>query len=305
MVYTLTLNPSLDHIIRIKDLEIGETNRSDEEEFYPGGKGINVSRILNELDVSNISVGYIAGFTGREIERLVHLNKVKTDFIHLDEGINRINVKIKSRLETEINSNGPIIDEKSKKLLLEKLNILKDGDFLVLAGSIPPCLKNSFYSEIMEMLIGKNINIVVDATGESLLNTLKYKPLLIKPNKRELEEITNLEFKEIDDIRKNAFKLKSLGARNIIVSLGKDGAILIEENGDVIYKEAPKGQVKNTVGSGDSMVGGFIAALVKGYDTKKAFDLAIACGSATAFCDDLAKKEDINKLFYKITKEKN
>lgn len=301
MVYTLTLNPALDHVVKLNSLKLGETNRSYSDSFFPGGKGINVSRILNELGVENKAMGFLAGFSGREIERLLEEDGVNTEFIKLEKGNNRINVKIKADQETEINGAGPEISRAERARLLEKLFDLEEGDYLVLAGSIPNSLDSDFYKDIMEMLKDRKVKIIVDATGDSLMSTLRFKPLLIKPNKSELEEITGKTFSSVDEIIKEAASIRSLGAENVIVSLGSDGAVLIDRDEKVIYKKAPKGEVKNTVGSGDSMVAGFIAGLIRDYSSEDAFTLAVASGSATAFTEDLAKKEMINKIFNEIT----
>lgn len=300
MVYTLTLNPALDHVVMVDKLELGETNRAIISNFYPGGKGLNVSRILNELGVENKALGYLAGFSGEEIERLSREKNVNMDFIKLSHGHNRINIKLKAEVETEINGPGPLIDKEDVKKLYDKLNDLVDGDYLILAGSIPKSLDDDFYREIMVHLKDKRVEIVVDATNKALRNTLDLKPLLIKPNLRELEEIVGFEFKGIEDVKDHGRDLLNLGARNIIVSLGDKGALLIEEGGGTSYLPAPKGKLVNSVGSGDSMVAGFCAGLVKGLSKKEAFRLSIACGSATAFSSDLATRDGIYELLEKI-----
>lgn len=295
MIYTLTLNPSLDHIIKMDSLKIGETNRSCEEAFYPGGKGINVSRVLTELGIMNKAYGFIAGFVGEEIKKILENSGVDTEFIKLSSGINRINLKLKADKETEINGQGPEIKAEDKVKLLEKLYDVGEGDYLVLAGSIPSSLKKEFYRDIMEMLKDSKAKIIVDATGDSLMNTLEFKPLLVKPNRRELEEIAGQELKSDDEVIAQAKKLLDKGAENVIVSLGKDGAVLVNRN-NVIKMKAPEGKLINSVGSGDSMVAGFIAGKIKNLSDEDVLKMAVAAGSATAFREDLAKKEDVDRI---------
>lgn len=296
MIYTLTLNPSLDHIIKLDKLVMGEINISTEEFFYPGGKGINVSRVLNNLGVENIPYGFIAGFVGEEIRKILEEEGIETEFIRVKNAINRVNVKMKADVETEINSKGPVITAADKAKLLEKIFDLKDGDYLVLAGSIPKSTKEDIYKEIMGVLKDNNVNFIVDSRGKTLLDTLVYKPLLVKPNKKELEEIANRSLANREEILIEARKLKEAGAKNVIVSLGADGAVFLDEEGNEYYQMAPEGKLINSVGSGDSMVAGFIKGRMEGLSSKEILKLAVACGSATAFNEDLAKKEDIETV---------
>lgn len=296
MVYTLTLNPSLDHIVKLDEVKVGETNRSYEDTFYPGGKGINVSRVLTSLGVPNKAYAFMAGFVGEEIRNLLESQGVDTEFIKISDGNNRINIKLKADIETEINGKGPDIKTFEKVKLLERLYDIGEGDYLILAGSIPESLGNTFYMDIMEMLKDSKANIIVDTTGESLLNALKYKPMLIKPNKRELEELAGYELNTEEDIIKEAQKLHEKGAKNILVSLGKIGAVLLTDDGKVYKRKAPEGKLVNSVGSGDSMVAGFIYAMVNELPMDEVISYAVAAGSATAFNEDLATKKDIEEV---------
>lgn len=297
MIYTLTLNPAIDHIVRVDKLEIGETNRMREESISAGGKGINVSKILKNLDEESIALGYIAGFTGREVERLVNKEGISSDFIKVENGFTRINTKIKSEKETEINGPGLEITEKDKENLLYKIDVIKDGDYLFLSGSIPSSMDKGFYAEIMKRISSKSVIIVVDTTGEALKKTLEYGPKLIKPNLRELEDFFNVEIHDNKDIEKYTRKLQEMGARNIIISMSGDGAYFLSEEGNSMFLEAPKSKVIDTVGSGDSMVAGFIYAIKKGYSLEAAFKFSVSCGSATAFAEKLATKKEILHLY--------
>lgn len=300
MIYTITLNPSLDYVMHLDILKINSVNRSKKEEIYPGGKGINVSIMLNNLGVPNKALGFIAGFTGSEIDRMLKLLGSNTDFIMLNHGISRINVKLESEKETEINGMGPKITPSDLKELYSKLNEIQDGDFLVLAGSIPNSVPDSIYQDIMQELSHKNIHIVVDATKELLLNVLKYKPFLIKPNHVELAEMFNVIINSDEEIITYARKLQEMGAQNVLISMGGDGSILISSTGEIIKASAPKGTVINTVGSGDSMVAGFIAGYLKSQNLNEALKLGTAAGSATAFSPWLAKKDTIDDLLSQL-----
>ncbi|NMS89869.1 1-phosphofructokinase [Clostridioides difficile] len=301
MIYTVTLNPSIDYIVKLDKLKTGNTNRVNEEYVYPGGKGINVSRILKELGNDNISLGFISGFTGEYIIRTLEEKNLKTDFIKLKRGFTRINVKIKELEETEINGQGPNIDDEYIDLLYRKLDKLNQDDILILAGSIPSTLDEKLYENIMSRLEEKNIKVVVDATKNLLLNVLKYNPFLIKPNSDELEELFNVKLNSNEDIVKYAKKLKQMGAKNVLVSMGKDGAMLVTEEDEVLISNVPKGKVKNSVGAGDSMVAGFISGYLNTGKYDYALKLGAASGSATAFSYDLAKKEYINELVNEIS----
>lgn len=303
MIYTLTFNPSLDYIMKIKDFEEGETNRSYEEIIYPGGKGFNVSTILQRLGHENTALGFIAGFTGYEIKKQLERRGFNLDLCILDEGISRINVKMKSKNETEINGSGPNINDKKMDELLLKLDRLNKGDILILAGSIPSSLPDNIYETIMKRLILKDIKIIVDATDNLLLKVLSYHPFLIKPNHRELEGLFKTKINNQEEIITYAKKLKHQGAVNVLVSLGKDGALLVSEDNHVYTCNSGNGTLINSVGSGDSMVAGFIAGYLKNKSYREAIHLGSACGSATAFSDDLAEKEMIDKIYQQINVE--
>ncbi|MBU3209731.1 1-phosphofructokinase [Clostridium algidicarnis] len=300
MIYTITFNPALDYVVRVDDFNLGRVNRTSYEEIYAGGKGINVSTVLNNLEVESVALGCIAGFTGDEIERRVKSKGVHTDFIKLNNGMSRINVKLKSKEESEINGKGPYISKEELNELFSKLEAIKEEDFLVLAGSIPDTLPKDIYETIMERLNLKKVKFIVDATGELLLNVLKYKPFLIKPNHHELSDLFNIEIKDDDKIIYYAKKLQEMGAENVLVSRASKGAIFIKSNGEVMKSVAPKGDVKNSVGAGDSMVAGFIAGYLKNKDLEEAFKMGVATGSASAFSEDLAKKDLIEKLLNEI-----
>lgn len=297
MIYTVTFNPALDYAIGVKQLEAGMTNRSEWEQLLPGGKGLNVSIILGNLGIENTALGFIAGFTGREIKRSFEEKGGKSDFIELKEGISRINVKIKSTDETEINAVGPIIDSDSFERLMEKLDTLKEGDVLVLAGSIPSSLPNSLYSDIMAKLDGRGVMTVVDATKDLLMNVLKYKPFLVKPNNHELGEIFGVTLKTREEVVPYAKQLQEKGARNVLISMAGEGAVLVTETGRVLKSEAPQGKVKNSVGAGDSMVAGFIAGWCEKKDYEHAFKLGLSSGSASAFSEELATKPEIERVY--------
>lgn len=297
MIYTLTLNPAIDHIVRVNKLELGETNRMQEESISAGGKGINVSKILKNLDQESIALGYISGFTGRELEKIINAEGISSYFIHVENGFTRINTKIKSEKETEINGPGLEITEKDKEDLLDRLDKIQDGDYLLLSGSIPSSIGDGFYAEIMESLSSKDVTIAVDTTGQALKKTLEYRPKLIKPNLRELEDFFDVQIYDDKDVEKYSKKLQEMGAKNIIISMGGDGAYFLSEEGDSLFLEAPKGKVIDTVGSGDSMVAGFIYAIKEGYSLEEAFKFSLSCGSATAFSENLATKNEILYLY--------
>ena len=301
MIYTVTLNPSIDHVIEMNELQEGIVNKVNIENFYAGGKGINVSKILKEHGVENIALGFISGFTGKFIKNNLEQCGIKNDFINVLNGYSRINMKIKTNEnETEINGLGPSISSSNIKDLFNQLEKLSSNDILVLAGSIPPSLSDNFYEEIMKQLSTKNVKIIVDARNNLLLNVLKYRPFLIKPNHHEISEIFNKEIKTIDELIFHGNKLKEMGAQNVLISMGGDGAILITESNEIYRSNIPKGTLKNSVGSGDSMVGGFITGYLKTNDYKEALKLGAASGSATAYSDDLAKISFINELSSQI-----
>lgn len=300
MIYTVTFNPAIDYVVRMDSFLLDTVNRTIAEEIYYGGKGINVSAVLRELGHDSMALGFIAGFTGDEIAEGLNKQGIHTDFIRLDEGMSRINVKIKAQQETEINGQGPHISEAAVEQLFDKLDSLKAGDVLILAGSIPTSMPEDSYEQIMARLDGKNIQIVVDATKSLLVNVLKYHPFLVKPNNHELGEIFHTVLKTSDEIIEAAKKLQQMGARNVLISMAGDGAILVAENGEIHQIGVPKGKVKNSVGAGDSMVAGFTAGYMEKQDYLYALKLGTACGSATAFSKGLAVKEDIEQLLKQI-----
>ena len=297
MIYTVTFNPALDYVVKVDNFQTGTINRVYQENIFFGGKGINVSVVLKELGLKSVALGFTAGFTGEAIEKGVEAQGIATDFIHLPNGMSRINVKMKSQNETEINGQGPDISREAIEELFAKLDKLKDGDVLILAGSIPNTLPEDIYEQIMARLLGKGINIAVDATKDLLLNVLKYHPFLIKPNNHELGEMFGVVCQNEDDIVCYAKELQKNGARNVLISMAGDGAILVTEAGQVHKIGVPKGTVVNSVGAGDSMVAGFTAGYLTTGDYGHALKLGTACGSATAFSEGLAVKEDIYKLF--------
>lgn len=299
MVYTATFNPAIDYIVHTDEMAVGSVNRAKKEEIYFGGKGINVSMVLSELGIKSKALGFVAGFTGAAIEDGVAKKGIETDFVHLDNGFSRINVKIKSGDETELNGQGPTIDDKSLSELFSKLDKLSDGDTLVLAGSIPASMPADIYEKIMEHLSEKNIKFVVDATKDLLMNVLKYKPFLIKPNNHELGEMFGVTLKTNEEITEYAQKLKDMGAQNVLVSMAGDGALLLDETGKTHICGVCKGTVKNSVGAGDSMVAGFVAGSGQG-DYEYALKLGTAAGGATAFSDGLAEKEEIFRLLEQL-----
>lgn len=298
MVYTVTFNPAIDYVVHTGEMKLGMTNRSEREEMYFGGKGINVSIVLRELGVDSKALGFTAGFTGEAIEKGLADMGIDTDFVRLENGNSRINVKIKSEEETELNGQGPDIDDDAVAALFEKLEALRDGDALVLAGSIPSSLPSDIYERILAKLAGRDIRTVVDATKDLLLNVLKYKPFLIKPNNHELGEMFGVALSTDADIEKYARKLQEMGARNVLISMAGDGAMLIDETGEKHRCGVCKGTVKNSVGAGDSMVAGFTAGIQQGdqLDYEYALKLGTAAGGATAFSDGLAQKEKIAEL---------
>lgn len=296
MIYTVTFNPSLDYIVELKSFQEGEVNRSQGDQILAGGKGINVSMVLNNLGISNVALGFIGGFTGQEIEKRLQSLGCQTDFVKITGGVSRINVKIKADQESEINGQGPEILAADQELLFSKLQMLKTGDTLVLAGSIPSSLPADTYEQIMIILKEKNIRIIVDATGDLLKNVLKYQPFLIKPNKHELEEMFSVTINSQAEMISYAKKLKTMGAQNVLISLAAKGALLLDEKGNIFEKSAPKGRLINSVGAGDSMVAGFIAGYEKNNDYQEALEMGIATGSASAFSKGLATQKEVENL---------
>ncbi len=299
MVYTVTFNPAIDYVVHIGDMKPGATNRSEREEMYFGGKGINVSVVLRELGIPSKALGFTAGFTGEAIEKGLADMGINTDFVHLEKGNSRINVKIKATEETELNGQGPYIDGNAVAELFDKLDELSEGDTLILAGSIPPSLPSDIYERILANLSEKRVKTIVDATKDLLLNVLKYRPFLIKPNNHELGEMFGTEILSDEDIEKYARKLQDMGAVNVLVSMAGDGAMLIDEYGKMHRCGVCRGKVKNSVGAGDSMVAGFTAGSLNG-DYEYALKLGTAAGGATAFSDGLATKEKIDELLKTI-----
>lgn len=300
MIYTVTFSPALDYILELDKLEIGKIQKSKTELILPGGKGINVSTVLTNLEIDNIALGYKAGFVGAELERLLRNMKVKTDFIDLEEGNSRINVKISGEEETAINTNGPQISENKILELLEKLKTLNENDYLVLSGSIPSSIKDDIYEKICSIVKKQNVKIVVDATKNLLVQALKYNPFLIKPNNEELGEIFGVEIHTKEDAYVYGKKLKEMGAQNVLVSMGKIGAALIDEAGQEYFIKSPEGKRVNTVGSGDSMVAGFIAGFLKYNNYNDALRMGVSAGSASALSKYLATKEEVYNLFNNI-----
>ena len=296
MIYTVTFNPSLDYIVNVDNFKLGRVNRTTKEIIYAGGKGINVSMVLKNLGFDSTALGFLAGFTGKEICRLMEEQGVNADFIEVKEGISRINLKLRSNEESEINGQGPDIKENDIKSLYEKLDKLQYGDVLVLAGSIPSVMPQSMYMDIMKYMEEKDLNIVVDATKDLLVNVLEYHPFLVKPNNHELGEIFGVELEEKKDVIVYAKKLKEKGAKNVLVSMAGAGAILVAEDGSIYESEAPKGTVVNSVGAGDSMVAGFLAGYLQTRDYCEAFKLGVCTGSASAFSEKLATKEEVDSI---------
>ena len=297
MIYTVTFNPSLDYIVGTEGFQLGNTNRTVSELMLPGGKGINVSTVLKNLGIESTALGFTAGFTGEEIRRRVDGLGLRSEFIDVGNGFSRINVKMKEFDGTEINGQGPVIGEEAVGRLLERLDSLEEGDTLVLAGSIPSSMPDSIYSDILARLEGRGIVFVVDATKDLLLNVLKYRPFLIKPNHHELGEIFGVELENREDVVPYAERLQEQGAQNVLVSMGGKGAVLLDAEGNVHMLPVPKGTLVNAVGSGDSMVAGFLAGWTEKKDYEHAFKMGISAGSASAFSELLATEEEIRRLY--------
>lgn len=300
MIYTVTFNPSLDYIVSVSDFELGMTNRTTSELILPGGKGINVSTVLKNLGIDSTALGFVAGFTGEEISRRLTELGIHTDFIKIAQGNSRINMKLKSIDGTEINGAGPVISESALKELMNRLNSMQEGDICILAGSIPASMPDDIYREIMKLVSGRKILMVVDATKDLLLNVLKYRPFLIKPNNHELGEIFNVHLKTREEVLPYARKLQEKGARNVLVSMAGEGAVLVAEDGSTYLAKAPKGKLVNAVGAGDSMVAGFVAGWLEQNTYEHAFRMGIASGSASAFSEYLATREEIENVYRTI-----
>ena len=297
MVYTVTFNPSLDYIVSVEDFRLGLTNRTDSEVILPGGKGLNVSIVLSNLGIENTALGFVAGFTGEEIVRRVEEMGVKSDFIRLREGISRINLKLKSIDGTEINGRGPRIGREAVGELMGRLDALGKGDVLVLAGSIPGSMPDETYGKIMERLAGRGVMTVVDATKNLLMNVLEYRPFLVKPNSHELGEIFGVELRDREEAIPYARRLRELGAVNVLVSMAGQGAVLAAGDGEVYAASAPRGKLVNGVGAGDSMVAGFLTGWMERHEYGHAFRMGIAAGSASAFSELLATREEVTDLY--------
>lgn len=296
MVYTVTFNPALDYVVRVEDFQPGETNRTYSDEVQFGGKGINVSTVLRNLGVDNVALGFLAGFTGKGLEQGIREIGINTDFIWLERGLTRINVKIKAGQETEINGQGPDIPADALDRLFAKLDQLKEGDVLVLAGSIPRSLPDDIYQRILRRLDGRGVLAAVDATRDLLCAVLPYRPFLIKPNDRELGEIFGKTLAADAEIEDCARQLQAKGARNVLVSMAGAGSLLVDETGETHRLGVPKGTVRNSVGAGDSMVAGFLAGWLKERDYTAAHRMGAAAGSATAFSDGLAEAGAVQAL---------
>lgn len=300
MIYTVTLNPALDYVVHVGELKLGAVNRSSREDIHLGGKGINVSLVLKELGIPSRALGFVAGFTGRAIQEGLAEQGVETDFVSLPLGLSRINLKLKTRQETELNAQGPPVPEEALDHLLRKLEALEDGDTLVLAGSIPGSLPSDVYERILNALSCRDVRILVDATGDLLLRVLRYRPFLIKPNNHELGELFGVSLHSVSEITYHAARLQDMGARNVLVSMAGDGAVLLDEQGRTHVCGVCRGTLKNSVGAGDSMVAGFLAGLEERQDYDHALKLGTAAGGATAFSDGLARREEILALMKQL-----
>lgn len=301
VIYTVTFNPSLDYIVSVKDFRPGMTNRTSSELVLAGGKGINVSIVLGNLGIKSTALGFIAGFTGDEIVRRLHNGGINSEFIKINDGISRINIKLKSIDGTEINGQGPHIDSSHIEQLMNRLRRLESGDVLVLAGSIPAGISDNIYKDIMDMLKDKGVQIVVDATSRLLTNVLEYNPFFIKPNQHELGDIFNVTLNTQEEVIPYALELKKMGAVNVCVSMGGKGAILVADDGNVYKAKAPDGILKNSVGAGDSLVAGFLSGWIEKKDYEYAFRKGVATGSASAFSERLATSGEVNDLIGKVT----
>lgn len=302
MIYTVTFNPSLDYIVSVDDFKLGMTNRTSSELMLPGGKGINVSTVLKNLGIENTALGFVAGFTGEEVVRRLEAMGVQNGFIRIEEGFTRINLKLKTIDGTEINGQGPDISEEKVRMLMDRINALGEGDILFLSGSIPVSMPDDTYQRIMESLEGRGVQIVVDATKDLLVKVLPFHPFLIKPNNHELGEIFGVELKTRESVLPYGRKLQEMGAQNVLVSMAGEGAVLIAADKRVYEAPAPKGTLVNGVGAGDSMVAGFMAGYMERQDYKYAFQMGVAAGSASAFSENLATKQEIEAV-YKQVKE--
>lgn len=302
MIYTITCNPSLDYIVSVEDFTLGKTNRTASEQMLPGGKGINVSTVLGNLGVENIALGFSAGFTGEEIRRRVQAQGVRAEWIPLASGNSRINLKLKNYDGTEINGMGPEVGPEDVEKLYAQIDRLQEGDMLVMAGSLPFGLPGGFYGELMQRLSGRKVLCIVDTAGRELLQVLKWRPFLIKPNRDELGELFGVSIRTRQEAIPYARKLQEMGAVNVLVSLSGEGAVLAGGDGAVYESPAPSGKLVNAVGAGDSMVAGFLAGWLSGKGCRHAFYMGLAAGSASAFSENLAEKKAVDLLMETLTK---
>lgn len=300
MVYTLTVNPSLDYIVDVDKFDIGEVNRTNYELVFPGGKGINVSIVLNNLGINNIAYGFVAGFTGDEIVRRLECMGVETDFIRLEQGNSRINLTLRNVEETSINGMGAVCSPKEQQMLMDKLLQARDEDILVLSGSIPRGISDNIYEDIMKLFNNRNIKIVVDVTRKYMMGVLKYRPFLIKPNQTELEEMFDVKIKNVEEIIYYARELQNMGARNVLISRGGEGAVLCTEDKELYVHPGILGTVVNTIGAGDSMVAGFLAGYIQKQNIQEAFYMGIASGTASAFSYNLATRKQIETIYGRV-----
>ena len=305
MIYTVTLNPSLDYFVTVNDFALGKTNRTASEQMVAGGKGLNVSMVLKNLGVASTALGFVAGFVGREIVSSMEAMGIDSKWIMLEEGNSRINVKIKNIEGTEINGKGPEVSREKLEQMMAIVKGMKAGDCLVLAGSIPNSMPESIYKDMMAIVVKNGVEVIVDATGELLMQVLSYKPFLIKPNNHELGALFGVKITEPEEVVPYAKKLQEAGARNVLVSMAGKGAVLLAENGQVYDMDAPKGVVKNAVGAGDSMVAGFLTGWLETGDYKKAFEMGVCAGSASAFSENFATREEVEALLAQKYFDKN
>ena len=305
MIYTVTLNPSLDYFVTVNDFALGKTNRTASEQMVAGGKGLNVSMVLKNLGVASTALGFVAGFVGREIVSSMEAMGIDSKWIMLEEGNSRINVKIKNIEGTEINGKGPEVSREKLEQMMAIVKGMKAGDCLVLAGSIPNSMPESIYKDMMAIVVKNDVEVIVDATGELLMQVLSYKPFLIKPNNHELGALFGVKITEREEVVPYAKKLQEAGARNVLVSMAGKGAVLLAENGQVYDMDAPKGVVKNAVGAGDSMVAGFLTGWLETGDYKKAFEMGVCAGSASAFSENFATREEVEALLAQKYFDKN
>lgn len=300
MIYTVTFSPTLDYVVEVDNFQQGAINRTSSEKVYPGGKGVNVSIALKNFGYENTALGFIAGFTGAEIKRLLHGIGVRNNFINVEKGMSRINMKIISKEETAINGQGPEITDEDLGILYARLRCLVDGDYLVLAGHIPDTLPSDMYKQVLQFLEGRSLNVVVDAERELLTDTLQYHPWLIKPNRDELGEIFGVQINTREEAIPYAHKLQEMGARNVLISMAGMGAVLVSQNRDEFLLPSPGGTVVNSVGAGDSMVAGFLAGWLETGDYEQAMRMGLAAGSASAFSEELAAKPEVEALMREL-----